>query len=450
MKNRLITLCLVLYLPIFAQKDTTNIGHFSGKIRTFGMATQNKGLLDNHAAWAIGGGLRYESPILLKHVKFCFDGSFIYNLASTNLSKLDSITKARDRYEVGLFDIENLDNRNRLDRLDALNVVFYFSKKNTITLGRQVISSPLINPQDGRMRPSMMSGVWGKGYIKAHTTLQGGYLWASAPRSTVRWFSIAESIGIYSSGVNEWGKSSNYRNNLASKGLLVVGLESKWRKKWHLQMWNYTIENIQNTFFTQLNFENTPPSVSQQKWVASLQIIKQNALNNGGNADPLKTYIQKGEKAWVFGARLGLKSAKNTYLLNYTRITADGRFTFPREWGRDPLFTFMQRERNEGAGNVHAANITWLHNLAKNETFVGFGIYKMPDVLDFKMNKYGLPSYAQLNISYKYRFKGNFERLTLEGLIVHKWNMGNLHNNERYRINKVDMTNFNIIANYTW
>lgn len=26
----------------------------------------------------------------------------------------------------------------------------------------------------------------------------------------------------------------------------------------------------------------------------------------------------------------------------------------PREWGREPFFTFLPRERNEGFGDVHA------------------------------------------------------------------------------------------------
>ena len=137
-------------------------------------------------------------------------------------------------------------------------------------------------------------------------------------------------------------------------------------------------------------------------------------------------------------------------LLNYTRITADGRFTFPREWGREPLLTFMQRERNEGAGDVNAMNITLNHeNAHKNlQLSAGFGYFKMPDVKNYQLNKYGLPSYTQLNLSAKYRFGGFLKNVVVEALVARKWDAGNLYEDDRYRINKVDMTNYNLILNY--
>ena len=66
-----------------------------------------------------------------------------------------------------------------------------------MTIGKQLIVSPLINPQDGRMRPSLMSDVWLNIADFKNATLQGGWLWGSAPLSTVHWFSIAESIDVY-------------------------------------------------------------------------------------------------------------------------------------------------------------------------------------------------------------------------------------------------------------
>jgi hypothetical protein len=424
-------------------------GHFEGKVRTFGMATTNLGKLADNAALAVGGSIHYESPILWQKMSFEMGGMFIYNLASTDLGKADTTTQVKDRYEIALFDLENPSNRTSLDRMDEFNVRFHFSKKSKITLGRQVITSPLINPQDGRMRPSLMSGLWLNIADLKHTTLQGGWLWAAAPRSTVRWFPTAESIGVYSNGVTATGAKAAYFMNLESKGVFVLGLNTNFNKNWKLSAWNYLIDNINNTVFLQTDFEG-PLSKNGLKLKAAAQIIRQDAINNGGNADPRKAYVESSSKAWVFGGRLGIATAQTQCLLNYTRITADGRFTFPREWGRDPLLTFMQRERNEGAGDVQAMNIVLTHeNRHKNLQFTtGFGYYKLPDVKNYKLNKYGLPSYTQLNLSAKYQFGGFLKSTTVEAVVVHKWDQGKLYDDDRYRINKVDMTNYNLILNY--
>lgn len=454
----LILSCFKGYSQSQEVKDSTVLsqilrgGRFSSKIRTYAMATTNKGHLADNYAWAIGGGIHYESPILWKHLSFEIGGVFITNLASSDLGKPDSATQVKDRYEIALFDLENPNNRSVLDRMDEFNTRFHFFKKSKLTLGRQIITSPLINPQDGRMRPSLMSGLWFTSDDIVKTHIEGGWLWSAAPRSTVRWFSTAESIGVYSNGVNEDGSKGNYFMNLESKGIFAVGVKSKLLPFMQANVWNYFIENIQNTTFAQLDFEY-PLSISgkkKDKLKASLQVIHQNTLNDGGNANPQKTYVQNGSKTWILGGRIGLQISESEILMNYTHITSDGRFTFPREWGREPLLTFMQRERNEGSGGVDALNITWTKQKGRLKTFIGAGYYKMPDVKNVRLNKYGMPSYTQLNVSALYRFNGYLKNMTAEALIVHKWNKGRLYDNEKYRINKVDMTNYNLILNYSF
>jgi hypothetical protein len=76
------------------------------------------------------------------------------------------------------------------------------------------------------------------------------------------------------------------------------------------------------------------------------------------------------------------------------------------------------------------------------------GYFKMPDVLDFALNKYGLPSYAQTNIDIRYTFEGTFNGLDAQLLIARKFNVGNTYDDLRYVINKVDMTLYNLVLNY--
>ena len=60
-------------------------------------------------------------------------GFFIFNIGSSDLSKADLTTKQINRYEIGLFDIENASNKNDIDRLEELYLKYNF-KKAALTL----------------------------------------------------------------------------------------------------------------------------------------------------------------------------------------------------------------------------------------------------------------------------------------------------------------------------
>ncbi|MBK7939768.1 MAG: hypothetical protein IPJ82_22980 [Lewinellaceae bacterium] len=54
-----------------------------------------------------------------------------------------------------MFDIENPRNTDDLDRNEELFLRWSKAKVVRITAGRFIPQSPLINPQDGRMRPTL-------------------------------------------------------------------------------------------------------------------------------------------------------------------------------------------------------------------------------------------------------------------------------------------------------
>ena len=39
----------------------------------------------------------------------------------------------------------------------------------------------------------------------------------------------------------------------------------------------------------------------------------------------------------------------------------------PREWGKEPFYTFLPRERNEGLGNIHAFTVKAFLNLFQDK-----------------------------------------------------------------------------------
>lgn len=434
------------------EADSTSIlsafrkGTFSGHFRYYFMATDNKEGLTDYYANAVGGGIKFETG-KFKNFQVGVSGFFVYNIGSSDLSIPDSKTKQMNRYETGLFDIEDPSNKKDIDRLEELYIKYHF-KSNHITLGKQLINTPFINLQDGRMRPTEVEGIWTEINSIKKIKLQLGYLYGISPRSTVKWFKVAESIGVYPVGVNDEGIKSAYAGNLESKGIFLAGISTQLNENLKLQFWNQYTENIFNSAMLQADYEY--PLTQNSKLFAAAQFVRQDAVNDGGNEDPSKTYFEKGARAITFGTRLGWKNDKWETSLNYNRITADGRYLMPREWGRDPFFTFLPRERNEGLGDAHAVVGKFNYKIPKARvtTSIAFGHYELPDVTDFKLNKYGIPSYNQLNIDARYKFGGILKGLETQLLFVYKGKTGNSYENDKYVINKVDMSLWNIVFNY--
>jgi hypothetical protein len=421
-------------------------GQMDGHFRYYFMATDNADGLTDYYANAVGGGLRYETG-LFHGFKFRVSGFYIFNVGSSDLTVRDPLTGRPNRYEIGLFDVEDPANTHDIDRLEELLVEYHFGD-NMVKFGRMLINTPFINLQDGRMRPTEVAGFWFYSEEVPNLELQGGWIYAMSPRGTVRWVSTAETLGIYPKGTDIFGNPSMYRGNIESQGVFVVGSLWKATPKLDIKLWNYYFENVFNTALLQSNyrFDLSP----KRQLTASAQFTRQDAVNNGGNSNPELAYIEKGSKSIVYGFRLKYNTGDLEFSGNYNRITAHSRFLMPREWGREPFFTFLPRERNEGAGDVKAFMAKALyHNLKSGVDFsIGYGYYHMPDVLNFRLNKYGLPSYTQLNLDLKYHFSGAFEGLDLHLLVASKFNQGDIHGDPAFLFNKVDMTVYNAVFNF--
>ncbi|MBK6995671.1 MAG: hypothetical protein IPH31_12360 [Lewinellaceae bacterium] len=79
-----------------------------------------------------------------------------------------------------------------------------------------------------------------------------------------------------------------------------------------------------------------------------------------------------------------------------------------------------------------------------------YGHFYLPDVQNVALNKYAFPSYQQLNLDARYAFGGMFEGLRVQLLYVWKGRLGEVYGNEKYVINRVDMSHFNLIFNYLY
>ena len=435
-----------------ADKDTNTLSHFFEKGRFYGHArsymagTINQGDLTDYYAWGIGAGIGYETPKFFKHFQVGLSGFFMFNIKSSDLSKIDPKTNQANRYEIGLFDIERPDDHEDLDRFEELFVKTHLGKKSTLTIGRQIPQTPFINPQDGRMRPTLVEAAVLELKEFKNLNLHGEYIWRISPRSTVRWFETAESMGIYPVGVDINGKPSQYKNNVESVGVGIIGAVYQ-KKQWNIQLWDTFIDNVLNT--AQLKAEWKSKPIAGKNWIFGGQYIQQNAVGNGGNEDPTKAYTQENSSSNVFSGRLGQQSAKFDWFLNGTRITAKGRYLMPREWGRETFYTFMPRERNEGFGDVTAVTVNTFFKPKKNiKIELSGGYFQLPDVKNFALNKYGLPTYSQINLGLTYQFDHYLKGLNALLLVVRKDEIGETYQNDRFVFNKVNITHLNLIINY--
>ncbi|MBN8824198.1 MULTISPECIES: OprD family outer membrane porin [unclassified Spirosoma] len=419
---------------------------FPIRARSFFMATDNQGDLSDAYAWGVGVGLGYQTPRLFNHLTVGGTVFFSKNLLSSDLAARDSQTGQPNRYEIGLFDGQNPGNHAMLSRLEELYAQYVFGKKSWVTVGRQLPRSPFINPQDGRMSPTFVEGIVLEWNERPNTQIHAEYLTRIAPRSTLGWYTIGESMGLYPVGVDATGKASQYAGNTQSAGITQLAITQKVGKV-VLQLWDTHVQNIFNMIYARADMGI--PAGKKRQVVAGLQLARQWAVGNGGNDESAKAYDQPGNRSLIFSGRVGYQTTRWTSYLNATRITAEGRYLMPREWGRDPFYTFLMREKNEGFGDLTAVNTNLFFTpTSRIKAEASFGYYRLPDVKNSVLNKYGMPSYTQTNLSFTYR-SGNFPNSwDVQLLWVLKTDVGNTYDNNRYVYNRVGMHQINLILNY--
>ena len=229
---------LFIILPLFSvaqdSVDVNKKGTLSGQWRTYGMMTSNKDGLKDFNALATGGKLKYQYT-LLENLEL---GAAVYNSTNLGLQDLtvpDSTTGRLSRYEEGLFDRLDLEN----DAVFLLGELYakYQLAQHSFTLGRMKINTPLLNPQDGRMIPTLVQGFW-YNYKRQKTVLQLGILNEIAPRSMGKFYGIGESIGTYPVGRNIYGNASQYANNTKSDYIIMANVDFEVTENLNVKIWN--------------------------------------------------------------------------------------------------------------------------------------------------------------------------------------------------------------------
>lgn len=298
------------------------------------------------------------------------------------------------------------------------------------------------------MRPTEVQGVTAVFTPNATTKIELVALDEISPRSTVRWFRIGRSIGVYAPGVDENGNRNEYEGNIKSEYVAYGSVTKKIGPRVELKFLDQYVDRLFNSAFFQgtgVLYKDSLQSVS-----VGTQVVRQDVMDEHGYVDPEKRYLEKNGKSWVFSGRLVYKIKRNEFSANYTRIADQSQYIMPREWGRDPFFTFLARERNEGLSDVHAYVLKYKHTSSSKHfsTTLAGGMYELPDVKEFEKNKYGLPSYYQLLADVRYEFGGALKGFDAQVLYVYKGLNGNSYENDRFVINKTNMSHYNFVINY--
>jgi hypothetical protein len=417
-------------------------GEFELHARSIFMSTFNKDELTDFSSLGLGAGIGYRTPYY-KNFRIGISGFFIFQLYDHNLVD-ESGAGMGSRYELTLYDMHDPENKQDLDRLEEL-FIEYKRIGFGITLGRQKVHSPFLNEQDNRMRPNLFSGLMAK-YERGKMQLEGGWLSGVSPRGTINWYSIEDSYGVYPFGRNVYGEASGYQGNISSKGIGLLGLKYN-SSTGRLQAWNYYADNVFNLSFVQADQQF---SLGEQRLLLGAQGFYQTAINQGGNHDPSKSYIQPRDDAFGLSLRTGVRKGAHQLTLNYLGISKNGRFLFPREWGREVFYASLPRERYEGSGGTNAYTLKYDYAIpGKNITaMAGVGRVDFPEVHNYKLNKYELPSYYHIAGRIDYRPKGFMEGMDIMLQAVHKIAQEPSHLTPRDFLNKVDMWNLTLMVDY--
>lgn len=436
-----------VFFPIlvFAQEEKSEKkkGDFSGQWRNYYMHSFNERELQDWYALATGLKLKYTYDF---NNNWQIGGAVYssWNTGISNVETLDPSTGKPSRYVAGNFNVQNLS--QRFIAYPGELYVQYKIGNHQVKIGRQGFFSPLLNGQDGRMIPTLFEGAFYKYEEKDKFRLQLGAINRIAPRSYNGFENIGQTIGIYPAGRDRNGQESRYVENTSSDYIALLNTDYQWNK-FKIELWDYYVDNIFNILYLKptYNFKNSGLSLAFE-W------LLQNRVGDGGNADPNLRYFQS-EKAQVLGFQISHTLANGKISLGYDRITGEGRFLFPREWGRDFLFVFQKREKSEGFGDNHAIVLYYHQNIEVSnqqlKTIFSIGHQWGPSVTDPTLNKYAIANYVHTNLELIYK-NAKWKGLQPELLLTYKHGTGDFPENPVFILNKVNMFLINAIMNYNF
>lgn len=446
MRKILLGLFLVLSFHAKAQESEKKLElvpdiHF----RMFWMSTTYPSDFKND--FALGSSLNLGTRItfaerLQLHIGYRFYG----NLWSSDLSSEDPLSGLNNRYEVGLFDLLNYDDRF-FGKLETFSLGYSQSNWG-LKIGRMGINTDWINAQDGRLAPTAVEGL--HTWFSPNSSWDFGF-WAInriGVRGTSKWLGLGESIGVFPEGRDVYGNGSQYAGNTSSNWMGILEVSHQVDKLGKISFSETLVQNISNTLWFQIE-RNQFQSAEKGSWFSGIQFGFQHGIGDGGNADPMLSYKDPSDVNWVVSGKLGYSKKNWITSISYSHLDGRGRWLIPREWGKDAWYTFIPRERNEGFGNMDAL-VTYIEYKAGNtglRPYIHFGFHWLPSLEDFQANKYGFASYRQINLGLKYK-PNKLKSVDFHLILMNKEALGSKSLTPKQRYNKFEMLHVNGMLNW--
>lgn len=428
------------------EKTLNSWGSVSGNLRYLAMATVQQQQQMNAHAQAVSVALQYRTPEFYGfHAGI--GGAWIQSLLTSDLGFRDPLTGARNRYEIGLFDQEHYIYKSRIFRPEHL-YLSYTNRLFTATAGRFGVNLPFINEQDGRMRPTMVQGLFSQWKIHSKWNAEMGWIQSILPRGGIRWLETPASVGVYAAGKSANGQAAEYTGNLHSNGIVYV--QTTWRPQpdWQIKILSQTFTGVMHHASFHGQYGNVQSDSGRFQF--SMRLIRQDAIHQGQASDAVSAFIERGQKALMGTGNIAGRWKRHILMLNYTRITGHGKFLMPRAWGREPFYTFIPRERLEGAGDVHALGLGYENSPKSDRWFVSIAVsgVRMPSVYNTRLNTYALSNYMHIKWEGGFYPRKQEHNPELRFLLIHKRPIGSQILHSQHIINKVNLWHFTLTLNY--
>ena len=397
------------------------------------MSTHNRGDLEDFNT-LIGFGQINADYRINSWLKLAgqFNGVFVPN--SSGLERRDAITGKGPIYEANLFNLRTMSGQSEF-ALPVLNAQINL-KGQTITVGRFTKNEQALHSEQWPF-PNALEGIWYENHWLKNTKWQVAVIHKAMPRFSGNFETIGQSIGVAGVGVNPDGSPSGYRGNINSRALIVGNYTRSINKEVSIDIWDYFVEEVMNTLIVE-------PKISLQdsQWNVSLKAMVQTKVGEGGNLEEQLSY-KTDQMAIQIGFRTEKKLSESSSLqLNFTRITNDGRFLLPREWGFEPFYTFQKRNRIEGTQNATSLMMSWKKQVSTEKWNYQFtsslGRSFLPDVMDYQKNKYQVPSNFNLDAELKIQPVKFMTGLSLDLLMAYRFLADDSEIAPQYLINQAN------------
>lgn len=428
----------------YAQKDTTASRlQWDGLATVRSMQTMNEGDLTNFYLSVVHAhvDLSYQAKPWLT---FNASGYGLMHLGLDGVKRIDPSTLNGPIYEGNLWNPIWLDGTTAFE-LAVLNAEVNVGKHKLI-FGRHLFTSPIINPEPWPF-PDASEGVFYHYGELENLNIEAAWINRFATRFDAQFRNIGDSFGRGGNGFRVDGGPSRYLGNVTSNYIAMIGVDWQVNPYWHLAVWNQYVDNVMNNVLLETKVE------LGNEWSANALFIQQFKINDGGNADPILTYLPD-ERASYLGLRVEKGVRNHSFQLNYSRFFDQGRLQLTRDWGLEPFYTFQRRTRLEGIRDAHAVMFKWQSTVRTDK-----GEYRyissisrswLPFPGDYTKSKYRLPSHSHLDVSVKYTSTSFLKGLSAELYAAYRFLAEDIGEEDRFLINRANIFHTDFILSYTF